>query len=203
MAHGPTRKGTPPPGFLGNFSRRLGRRARPGEVQYIVGAYVFVTVVLLLGPFITTELPDQTGEKAPDFSLLTTNGGTFHLDPAHLAQPVLIEFMHPRCSHCQAMSERLASAHEAYGNQVEFVSVAIPLGTLGQPTMDDVRAFKDNYGHPWTYCLATDNDVAASYGVSGTPTWFFVTANGTIQSTQAGELPFEVLANSLQDLIGA
>lgn len=202
MARRPPPKGAPPGGSLGSLRHRLGKQPRPGEGQWIVGSYAVVSVVLLLAPFVTTEVPNPTGATAPDFSLPTTTGATYHLDPTNLGRPVMLEFMHPMCSHCQAMTDTLDSAHSAYGGQVDFVSVAIPLGSLGQPTMDDVRAFKDNYGHTWTYCLASNNDVAIAYGVSGTPTFFFINANGTVASTQSGEIPFDVLASNLQGIMG-
>ncbi|HEX9709495.1 MAG TPA: TlpA disulfide reductase family protein [Candidatus Thermoplasmatota archaeon] len=188
--------------FLTRVRRSLGRQPRPGEGQAIVAAYALVTVALLLSPFVTTGAPDPTGTRAPSFTLPTTAGPLYDLDADLGARPIMVEFMHPECSHCQAMSDALVSAHAAYGSQVVFLSVAVPLGSFGVPTTEEVASFREFYGHSWPYLVSSDDRVSRDYSVSATPTFFFISADGTIRSKQEGELPFSLLAGELQAIAG-
>ena len=188
--------------FLTRARRSLSRQPRPGEGKAILAAYALVTVALLLSPFVTTGAPDPTGTRAPSFTLPTTAGPLYDLDADLGARPIMVEFMHPECSHCQAMSETLASAHAAYGSQVVFLSVAVPLGSFGVPTTEEVASFREFYGHSWPYLVSSDDRVSRDYSVSATPTFFFISADGTIRSKQEGELPFSLLAGELQAIAG-
>jgi thiol-disulfide isomerase/thioredoxin len=166
-----------------------------------VAAYALVTLGILLGPYITTEPPPPSGQPAPDFSLPTSSGGAFHLDPQHLTQPVMVEFMHPDCGHCQNMADTLTAAYGSYGSRVRFVSVAIPLSGFQEWDATYVESFRNQHNHPWPYALSADGQAAADYGVSGTPTFFFVALDGTIASQQGGEMTAQQLDGALQALL--
>jgi thiol-disulfide isomerase/thioredoxin len=187
---------------MGKLRWKLGRPPGPGEGRLVVAVYALVTAGLVLSPFVTTGVPDPQGKLAPEFSLATWDGGTYRLATHLGSSPIFLEFMHPDCSHCQAVSPTLNSAYEAYGSQVVFVSVAIPLRSFDDPTAATVGAFRQTYEHGWTYCVATDDRVAKDYGISGTPTFFFISANGTIDSKHEGEIGLGPLAQTLQRIIG-
>jgi peroxiredoxin len=189
-------------GFAESLRRRLGRQPRPGEGQWVLAAYALVTVGLVLAPFASTEAPDPKGQQAPLFTLPTSTGGSYSLSSDLGTRPIMVEFMHPDCSHCEAMGGPLRDAYAAYGARVVFLSVAIPLGSFDDPTAAMTEAFRTDHNHPWTYCVAPDPQVSLAYGVSGTPTFFFIHTNGTIAAKQAGELPPQLLAQNLQAIAG-
>ncbi len=191
----------PPKGFLGRFRQALGRPAARGEGQYIVAVFAVVTAALMLSPFVTTEPiePPPPGSTPTDFTLPTTEGTSYSLSSDLGRNPILLEFMHPECSHCQVMSPRLETAHAAFPSVV-FVSVAIPLSGFGVPTADQVRDYRSDFGHDWVHCYADEPGLPLAYGVAGTPTFFFIARNGTIASSVPGELSDAQLADRLSQI---
>jgi hypothetical protein len=129
-------------------------------------------------------------------------GGAYTLSQDLGQRPVFLEFMHPDCSHCQAMGQRLSDAHAEFGARVAFVSVAVRLGGFADPTPSDVAAFAQAYGHTWAYGVDRGTAARDAYGVTGTPRFVFVAGNGTVAQTWPGEMSAGDLRAALAALAG-
>jgi thiol-disulfide isomerase/thioredoxin len=158
--------------------------------------------VLAITPFINAAPPGVTG-FAPDFAVTTTTGGTYTLSSDLGVRPLMVEFMHPDCSHCRNMGPTLQAAHDDYGSRVRFVTVAIRLPGFSDPTTSTVSTFALTYGHDWTYGVDRGTAARDAYGIGGTPTFVFIRQNGTIAETRAGELSLSELEAALAAIAGA
>ena len=136
------------------------------------------------------------GPKAPPWQLPGL------ADPARtitLAQfrgrPLVINFWASWCPPCRKEMPALERAARALAGRVSFV---------GLDTQDERGAglaFARRMGV--TYPLATDNaQVYASYGVSGLPTTFFVSAGGTLVGRQVGGMTQAGLDRFVRQVFG-
>lgn len=189
-------------GPLGHFKGRLSAPPRRSEPYRIAMAFGLATVVLALVPLINAAPAPRVSGSAPDFSMTTTTGSAYRLSSDLGSLPILVEFLHPDCSHCRSMGPVLEQAHADFGARVRFVSVAIRLPGFTDPTLATVTAFAGEYGHSWTYGLDQQTTARDLYHIQGTPTFFFIAKNGTITRTVAGEMNAPELQGLLSALVG-
>jgi protein-disulfide isomerase len=195
---------TAPRGLAGRLRRRLSSPPRRGEPATIVVLFALTASVFAVAPFIgeVPAAPPAQG-AAPAFTISTTAGSTYSLGADLGRTPVLVEFMHPDCSHCKNMGPALAAAQVEFGARVRFVSVAIRMGGYAEPTVATVKAFAAAYGHTWTYGIDDGTKARDAYGVAGTPTFVFIGAGGTVELVQPGEMSPDALHGALSSLAGA
>ena len=133
-----------------------------------------------------------SGGKAPDFSLVSTDGSKVAL--ASLAgRPLVINFWRSDCPPCR--SEMPLLAHAVPPSGVELVLV-----NWGQ-SADVAKSFLDSLGVGRPALLDSDLATGRAYGVAALPTTVFVRADGTIDRRQVGQLDATVLAAELSNLI--
>jgi peroxiredoxin len=78
--------------------------------------------------------------------------------------------------------------YENYSASVEFLSVSVDF--VGQAdTLERINAFRTSHGTPWTYAHDRDRVAREAYGVSATPTTFFLDRNGVIVHSIRGSAP--------------
>ncbi len=168
----------------------------------IVAAVVAVILVVAVLFTVLRATGPQPGQIAPDFTLTLSSGGSATLS-AYRGQPVLLEFMNTYCPNCQAEAPTLVSLFQAYGSRVHFLSVDIYL-SASEPsaTATQLNAFKSQYGTTWDYAMDTDNSVAHSYSVQGTPTTFIIDAKGVVHSFFYGRYPYSSFSDALNATLG-
>jgi len=165
-----------PSGAGGGVQLPAGGSAIPGATFYVLGAA-------------TQGL--QVGQRAPDF-VGTVDGREERLAdldgrPVRLAdfrgRPLWINFWATWCPPCQQETPDLRAAYEAHRNDgLELLAVSI------QEPSDDVRDFVGRYGLQYRIGLDAGGAVAATYGVFGLPTHYFVDATGVIRDRYFGPL---------------
>lgn len=188
-------------GPLGKLKRRLSGPPRRSEPHRIAAAFALATVALALVPLINASPALSGAEAAPDFSVYTTAGSTYTLSSDLGRKPVLVEFMHPDCSHCRAMGPTLETAYAEFGTRVRFVTVAVRLPGFADPTVAAVSAFAAEFGHGWTYGLDERTKARDLYHIQGTPTFAFIQGNGTIARMWPGEMSASELQGQLSALL--
>jgi thiol-disulfide isomerase/thioredoxin len=168
----------------------------------VAGLFAVAAALLAVVPFVEGPRAGPPPGVAPDFTIDTTAGSPYSLGTDLGVRPVFVEFMHPDCSHCQAMGPRLQTVHGEFGAQVAFVAVAIRLGGFQDPTVASAAAFASEHGHAWTYGVDRGTAARVAYGVTGTPLFVFIAANGTVASTWPGEMPLGDLRARLAQVAG-
>ncbi len=128
-----------------------------------------LTLVLLAS---STTLA-QPATTAPDWSLESTDGEMVRLGDEIRQQPVILLFWATWCPYCKALMPHLQSLRLEHGEKVKIL--AINFREKGDPV-----AFIENAGYDFTV-LPDGDEVAADYGVYGTPGVIVVDQHQTIR----------------------
>jgi len=185
----PPTPGATPPGAArpGRPGRRWWLLALATAVAGAALGVVIATAARPSGPDATSEqvLPGGYfarlhGPKAPPWQLPSLSRRSTTVSLAQFrGRPLVVNFWASWCPPCRKEMPALEKAARQLSGHVGFA---------GLDTQDDPGAglaFARRMGV--TYPLATDNaQVYGSYGVSGLPTTFFVSADGTIVGRQVG-----------------
>nr|WP_202385455.1 redoxin family protein [Altericroceibacterium endophyticum] len=137
------------------------------------------------------------GKPIPEFALKPAVDDRPGLSSADLAQgePHLLNIFASWCVPCAAEAPQLAEL-EAQGANI--VSVAI------RDRPEDVRAFLDMYGNPYSRIGADDlSEVQFAIGSSGVPETFVVDGKGVIQYQHIGDIREDDVPMLLEKLKGA
>lgn len=122
------------------------------------------------------------GNKAPDFTLQTTDGKPFPLKVALARGPVVLAFYKVSCPVCQYALPFVERLHQAYGKQ--------PVTVVGVSQNDarDTLAFAKEYGLTFPQLLDDPSAYAVSnaYGLTNVPTLLCIAPDGEIEVSSVG-----------------
>jgi thiol-disulfide isomerase/thioredoxin len=138
-----------------------------------------------------------TKAMAPSFTLRKIDGNgltssNFTFNPAS-GRVTFVEFVFEWCPHCRNMAPIVEKLHERYGSRIDFITVAGGYGTNPEKTAEFIR----KYGISWTVVYDQQMQVFTEYRVTGTPTYFVISPDGTIFAWTAGEQTYEYLSHVL------
>lgn len=152
-----------------------------------------VTLCLLVA---ATAVSFQSKEKAPNFSLKTSNGKTITLSKLK-GKVVVLNFWATWCGPCRAEIPGFLEVYEKYKSKgLEIVGIS-----LDENGWQDVTPFIKKYNISYPIVLG-DQKVAKSYGdIYGIPTSFVVDKKGFIVDKHIGLLSKELFENKIKDLL--
>ncbi|MCB0116628.1 MAG: TlpA family protein disulfide reductase [Caldilineaceae bacterium] len=130
---------------------------------------------------------------APDLTLPTLEGGTFHLAD-EMGKPVVLNFWATWCAPCRAEMPMLQSTWERYGDNVTIVGVDLD----EDPAV--VQAFVDELELTFPILLDDGAVIAERFNVSGLPTTLFIDGEGIIRQIYPGQLHSAILAEGIIDI---
>ncbi|MBI2778109.1 MAG: TlpA family protein disulfide reductase [Chloroflexi bacterium] len=144
------------------------------------------------------------GQGAPGFSvaagdkleLVALNGDRVSLSD-YLGRPVWIVFWATYCHACQLEEPDLRRAFDAYRAE-GLALVAIDIGEDAAT----VRRYAGDRGLPWTILLDASGTAVDRFGAIGTPSHYFIGADGRIQSRAFGRLRYAEMDARLRALLG-
>jgi peroxiredoxin len=116
----------------------------------------------------------EIGQKAPDFSLVATDGKNYRLDSFSDAEILVIFFT---CNHCPYVigSDELTrqSANKFDSKRVKFVGInSNSKNTYAEDDFDHMVERMNEYKFPWLYLYDESQDVAMAYGALRTPHFY-------------------------------
>ena len=118
-------------------------------------------------------------QKAPDFSLIDTNGEAVELS-ALRGRTVLIDFWATWCSPCVASMPHLDEVH-ASETSLDVVVLAVNL-----ENQQKAEQFMAENGYSFTSVVDTDKSVMRQYGVESIPITFLVDRFGILRKKIVG-----------------
>jgi len=133
---------------------------------------------------------------APDFNTFDIQGNNRRLSTFLNAKPLLLEFMSLDCPHCMQMAPILTRAHAAYGEKIQFLTVAF------DKSIQRIRRFAHSEKHPWPYLVGTQRIIEA-YRLEGVPTFCFLAPDGRVVRLIAGSMPETQFREHLDALLKA
>jgi peroxiredoxin len=127
----------------------------------------------------------QVGDRLPDLSLPTLDGGRFPLD-AHDGRPIVLVFLSPWCESYLAESRPAAAAKcrkmreqvSALGDRPGIRLLGIAAGLWA--TSDDLRDYRTKYAVAMPLTLDTSGDLFREFGITEVPTALMIDRRGRI-----------------------
>jgi cytochrome c biogenesis protein CcmG/thiol:disulfide interchange protein DsbE len=164
-----------------------------GETQKGTGN---TTPITDIAPFDRTKA--RVGHLAPDFQLPAVDGNVVRLSQFR-GRAVVLTFFASWCHPCEEELPVLEAVQREEGNRIAVVAVNY------QDFPDDSRRFVERLKITYPALLqdASDNPVAARYGVHGIPVTFFIDARGNVATEPLfGEGSRKALQSGLDELLG-
>jgi cytochrome c biogenesis protein CcmG/thiol:disulfide interchange protein DsbE len=150
-------------------------------------ALIITLTTLALGLMVTgcatgSSSAATVGQPAPDFTLPNLDGESVSLSDFE-GHPVLINFWRINCTYCLEEMPDLQAVFEE--RQGELVMLGINVGD----NASSIEQFLQNEGLSFPALLDSDITVTRIYGISGTPTTFFIDKEGIIRAKVIGPFP--------------
>lgn len=194
--------------------KRKGYRKRT-IVIFIVASLLNVGLLALLWTQLLTPAQNQAstsnngnvpgvanplqGRPAPDFrlaSLGTGQGSTLNLASLK-GKAVVLNFWSSSCGPCQDEAGLLQSTWQRVRSRgVVFVGVDF------EDTQGDGLSFLQKYGITYPNVLDATGATAINYGLTYTPTTYFINSQGIVVSMIPREMTAQELQKNVQSLIG-
>lgn len=124
-----------------------------------------------------------SGNPAPDFTLVDTNGDKISLSQFK-GRYVVLDFWGTWCGWCIKGIPEMKKMYDRYRDKIEIIGIAC------HDTPEAWRKAVAEYGMEWTNLINDDdNDISVLYAVEGYPTKIIVDPEGKIHSVTVGEDP--------------
>jgi thiol-disulfide isomerase/thioredoxin len=137
------------------------------------------------------------GQVAPDFEFSTFDGQRMRLSDLR-GKPVFLNFWASWCGPCRQEMPNMQTMLDKYGASSNLVVLAINNGeslTPAQRFLDRIEVQLTDYGYDPTA------QIVKKYQVTGLPVSYFIDSNGVITRVVTGELSFNVMESSVQEVI--
>ncbi len=135
-------------------------------------------------------LSAKVGERAPDFSLPTLDGGTVKLSD-YRGKPVVLNFWASWCTPCR---QEFPLLRKTVGSDPDVALVGVNTQDFVE---SDGREFAKQQHSNWPNGFDRDEAVRRGYGVTGLPVTFFIDARGVIRGHVYQGLTQEILEQQL------
>lgn len=164
-----------------------------GALTIIVVAAVVVAIQYRPDQSPVRRATDATA--APNFSVpnLRDTSSTVDLDKLR-GRPVVLNFWASWCVPCRKEMPAFEVVHGRVGDKVEFV------GMNNQDTREDALTLMRETGVTYRSGFDPKGRVAEAYGLRGMPTTVFISGEGRVLATHAGEMSERQLVAAIQEL---
>ena len=142
-----------------------------------LAAWAFVSPAAASG-----QEPLAIGERPPAAALETLDGEPFQLQDVLGDRPVLVEFWATWCPVCRALEPEMEAAYERFGDQVEFLVVAVGVGQ----NPGSIRAHLQRHPQPGQVLWDARGAAVRAFSAPGTGIIFILDENGEVAYQGAG-----------------
>lgn len=139
----------------------------------------------------------EEGQVAPDFEFSTFDGQRMRLSDLR-GKPVFLNFWASWCGPCRQEMPNMQTMLDKYGSSSNLVVLAVNNGESLAPAqrfLDRIDIHLTDYGYDPTA------QIVKKYQVTGLPVSYFIDADGVITRVVTGELSFNVMESSVQEVI--
>ena len=148
-----------------------------------------------------TAPPEDAGDSeevtvypAPDFTFYHLDGSEAKLSD-YFGKPMVLNFWSSNCGPCRSEMPDFQRAYEELGDAVNFVMVNVTDGYWD--TVDSASSYVAEEGFTFPVFYDTDNHAAYTYGITGLPTTFFLSAEGNLIAGRSGAMNYDILMSGI------
>jgi cytochrome c biogenesis protein CcmG/thiol:disulfide interchange protein DsbE len=166
---------------------------RRGVWGYLVLAAVLLFIILLASSLMRAQQgPVRVGSIAPQFTLTTFDGETYHTED-YAGQVIVVNFWASWCQPCELEAVELEQAYQMYNDQgVVF------LGVDYTDTEPEARAYLERFGVTYPNGPDLRTAISQAYRTVGVPETYIIGPDGTLAAVMIG--PYQSLNDIIADI---
>ena len=142
-----------------------------------------------------TKTLDGSNNKAPEFSLPSTEGKTIRLSD-YKGKVIILDFWATWCGPCRKGIPDLIAIQKEFGKDVVVIGISLDEGTK-----KDVVPFMQTIGINYPIAYGTLEVTEQYGGIDGIPTSFVINKNGEIVDKHVGLIPKSEFTDQINRLL--
>jgi len=174
------------------------RRRRARRVAALLAAIIGLTALFAFGLRRDPSLIRSAlvGNRAPNFTLRTIDGGQTVSLADLRGQVVVVNFWASWCAACRREHPNLLAAWNRYRDRGVVV-----IGIVFEDTPAAAMAYMRELGGDWPNLVDPGGRTALAYGIYGIPETFFIGPDGKVAFKQIGYSSYDLLINNIDRLL--
>ena len=141
---------------------------------------------------------EETKTEASDFTVYDLEGNAFHLSDFR-GKPTVINFWASWCGPCKNEMPDFNEAFLAQGEEINFLMVNVT--DEYRETLEIASSYIEEMQYSFPVYYDTEQDAAATYGISSLPTTYFIDAEGYFVAYARGMIDAETLQRGIEMIV--